>query len=452
VNAPLWTVVDPFRIISVERTMCGKYGADEYLATQKETYMSASSTCASWANTSPWPQRSLFLVAIIGLSPSAFAFERTDIAMTPATWQANGDVSFQQDRARQEILVVNKGYAELKDTNFSNGTIEFDTKFVGERITGITFRQHDDAADALYFRPSADCAVSDECIQYMPTAHHVFEWDLYGQYQTHAPINPKGWNHVKLVLSGARMNVFINGVHTPTLAVGTLVGGYPDGSIRFHGPASYAHLRIAPNVVDGLPATAANDSTKGDLRYVDHWLASKPFVMPSRMDATLQENTGIDPVYSALPKQTASWTPIALDPGGMVNLTRWHGDAQTGPTITGIWLKTTINAEHDQIKHVDIGWTREVWVFVNGKLAFQSKNLYGIKGFSKEPDGRLSLANGSFDLALHKGTNQVVVAIDDNFAGGQQHWGWGMEMRLANTVGVRQLGDMAANASAPHAF
>ncbi len=413
--------------------------------------MSTSSRYANRVKVPYWPRKSLFFASIVGLSQPVLAFEQTDIPMTPAKWQAKGDVSFQHDQAKQDVLVVNKGYAELKSTNFSNGTIEFDTKFVGERITGITFRQHDDAADALYFRPSTDCAVSDECIQYMPTAHHLFEWDLYGQYQTHAPINPDGWNHIKLVLSGARMNVFINGAHAPTLAIGTLVGGSPDGSIRLHGPASYAHLSIAPDVVDGLPAVASSDPTKDDLRYVRDWLASKPFVMPSRMDATLQENTGIDPVYSSMPKQTASWKPIALDPGGLVNLTRWYGDAQIGQAITGIWLKTTINADHDQIKHVDIGWTREVWVFVNGKLAFQSKNLYGIKGSSKEPGGRLSLTNGSFDLALQKGANQVVVAIDDNFAGGQQHWGWGLEMRLADTDGIRQVGSAVARANAPSA-
>jgi hypothetical protein len=93
--------------------------------------------------------------------------------------------------------------------------------------------------------------------------------------------------------------------------------------------------------------------------------------------------------------------------------------------VVGLCDPTTIHADHDLIKHVDMGWTREIWVFVNGKLALQSKNLYGIKGASKEPGGRLSLTNGSFDLALQKGANQVVVAIDDNFAGGQQHWGWG---------------------------
>jgi hypothetical protein len=144
-----------------------------------------------------------------------------------------------------------------------------------------------------------------------------------------------------------------------------------------------------------------------------------------------------------MPKETASWKPITPDPGGLINLTRWYGDAQTGQAIAGMWLKTTINADHDQIKHVDIGWTREIWVFVNGKLAFQSKNLYGVKGASKEPDGRLSLTNGSFDLPLHKGANQVAVAIDDNFAGGQQHFGWGLEMRMVNTNGIRQM-DLAS--------
>lgn len=397
--------------------------------------------------TAPYRLRSWLLFALIMvLSQPIFAFELTPVPMTPAQWQANGDVSFQHDPNERDVLVVNKGYAELKNTDFSNGTIEFDTKFVGNQITGITFRQHDDAADALYFRPSADCAVSEECVQYMPTAHHLFEWDLYGQYQTHAPINPNGWNHIKLVLSGARMQVFINGARSPTLAVGTLVGGFPDGTIRLHGPASYTHLSIAPNVVDGLAAMAANDPAKSDLRYVRHWFASTPFVMPIRMDAKLQENTGIDPLYSSMPKATASWKPIAPDPGGLINLTRWYGDAQTGQAIAGMWLKTTINADHDQIKHVDIGWTREVWVFVNGKLVFQSKNLYGVDGESKEPGGRLGLTNGSFELPLHKGANQVAVAIDDNFAGGQQHWGWGLEMRLANADGIRQIGGAVAKA------
>jgi hypothetical protein len=371
-----------------------------------------------------------------GLSAFASASELSSIPMTAAQWQVDGDVAFAHDEAKHDVIVVNKGYAELKQKAFSNGTIEFDAKFVGKRITGITFRQQGEVADALYFRPSPDCATSEECIQYMPTAHHVFEWDLYGQYQTHAPIDPSSWNHVRLVVSGGRMKVFINGEATPSLKVDTLVGGFSEGSIRLHGPASYANLTIAPNETDGLSAAPSDDPAKTDRRYISQWLASSPFVMPSRMDATLQEKTGVDPAYASAPADSATWTPIAPDPGGLINVTRWYGAAQTGPSITGIWLKTTVTSDYAQIKHVDMGWTREVWIFVNGKRVFASKNLYGVDGASKEPDGRLSLTNGSFDLPLRKGANRIVVALDDNFAGGAQHFGWGLQMRMQNADGI----------------
>lgn len=45
---------------------------------------------------------------------------------------------------------------------------------------------------------------------------------MYPEYQTHAAITVGAWNHVRLVISGRRMNVFINGAAEPTLAVGRL--------------------------------------------------------------------------------------------------------------------------------------------------------------------------------------------------------------------------------------
>ena len=126
--------------------------------------MSILSRYPTWATALCRLKGALFSVAVLALSPHVLALEVTRVPMTPAQWQVSGDVSFQHDPAEKNVLVVNKGYAELKRTNFGNGTIEFDAKFVGSRITGITFRQHDDAADALYFRPSADCAVSEECM------------------------------------------------------------------------------------------------------------------------------------------------------------------------------------------------------------------------------------------------------------------------------------------------
>ena len=84
-------------------------------------------------------------------------------------------------------------------------------------------------------------------------------------------------------------------------------------------------------------------------------------------------------------------------------------------------------------------------------IVLHSDSVYGVKGASKAPGGRLGLTNGSFDLPLHKGANQVAVAIDDNFGGGEQHFGWGLEMRVANTDGIRPMSDAMAKPNAASA-
>ena len=90
----------------------------------------------------------------------------------------------------------------------------------------------------------------------------------------------------------------------------------------------------------------------------------------------------------------------------------------TGHVVRAVaWLKTNVDSDSTQTKHVSIGWAREIWVFVNGKLVFADKNLYQPPAARKTPDGRLSLENGSFDLPLQKGKNEIAIALADNFYG-----------------------------------
>ena len=84
-----------------------------------------------------------------------------------------------------------------------------------------------------------------------------------------------------------------------------------------------------------------------------------------------------------------------------------------------VWLKTTIHSDTAQQEHVTLGWSREIFVFVNGQLIFADKNLYQPPEARKAPDGRLSLDNGSLMLPLRAGDNELVVAVLDNF------YGWG---------------------------
>src|SRR6516225_707041 len=121
----------------------------------------------------------------------------------------------------------------------------------------------------------------------------------------------------------------------------------------------------------------------------------------------------------------------------VVNLSRGYGRALPEPNRAVAWLKTTITSDRKETKKVDIGWTRELWVFVNGKLVYADKNLFEQEGARKAPDGRCSLENGAFTLPLEAGENEVAVAIANNF------YGWGLMLRLADPEGVHLAGSSA---------
>lgn len=97
-------------------------------------------------------------------------------------------------------------------------------------------------------------------------------WNLYPQYQKRAPVFADGWNHVRLVISGRRMNVFVNDSVQPTLAVGELLGDTQQGGLELHGPAAFANLVIAPGETDGLSPVPLPDSTGSEAGIVHAWL------------------------------------------------------------------------------------------------------------------------------------------------------------------------------------
>jgi hypothetical protein len=112
-----------------------------------------------------------------------------------------------------------------------------------------------------------------------------------------------------------------------------------------------------------------------------------------------------------------------------------YGRPLPAPNRAVAWLKTKINSDSRQAKKVNIGWTREVWVFVNGKLAYADKNLFEQEDARKFPDARCSLENGAFSLPLEAGENEVAVAIANNF------FGWGFKLHFADMEGVHLAGN-----------
>jgi len=360
----------------------------------------------------------LWLLSAFGTAASA---EPIKVPMTPDRWQIEGSAEFKPYKGA-EALVLTKGAAILKDLAFSNGTIEFDVDPTGTMGAGIGFRMRDkETFEDFYLRPSANCAKAWDCTQYTPFTHGVLLWDLFPQYQAPAPLRQGEWNHVKLVVSGRRMNVFVNGAKSPTLEVGRLEGDVLEGGLLLQGPGYFSNLTVTPDAVEGLAAEPKKDPTAGDGRFVRHWQVAPPSALPA----------GQEPGLADLPGPATAWQALTAERGGLVNISRLYGLPHRRPARALTWLKTTITSEKRQTKRTAIGWTREAWVFVNGQLVHADKNLYQPASARKAPDGRCSVENGSFVIPLNAGDNELVVALANDF------YGWGLILRLDDLEGVQ---------------
>jgi hypothetical protein len=347
---------------------------------------------------------------------------RLDVPMVSERWQQIfGNAEFKQHKGAEALVMSAEGAAKPNAITFRNGTIEFDVDPVAMGA-GLGFRMRDaDTFEMLYFRPQANCASAPDCVQYAPFTHKVLLWDLFPQYQAPAPLRQNEWNHVKVVISGLRMNLFVNGATSPTLAVGRLEGDASEGGLALVGPGAFAHLTVTPDSVEGLTATPATDPTAADGRFVRHWQIA-PF-------SPLAD--GSEPTASDLPAPSTAWRAVAAERSGLVNISRVYGLPVARPARTLTWLKMTISSSRSQPKKAAIGWSREVWVFVNGQRVYADKNLYMPPEARKAPDGRLSLQNGSLVLPLNAGDNEVAIAIANNF------FGWGLILRLEDIDGLK---------------
>ena len=349
------------------------------------------------------------------------------VELVPANWQAGGQVAFTRDAAHPHGLMhVKSGGARLLGVEFADGIIEYDIDEDADDqgVPAIRFRQHgNDEAESFYLRTDADCPASIECVQYAPVSHGNEEWDVYPEFQAGAPVHRSGWNHVKLVLSGQRMDAYVNHESTPSLRVGRLVRAARSGTLELRGDATYANLAISPGAPAGLDPAPLPGPSDTDPRFLRRWQLAPV--------ATLGRNAAVD--YARKPAADGPWAAIAAEPTGFVNIGRDHGTAGGAPDLA--WLRTTVVSERAQTKHVALGWAREIWVFVNGRLAFADRNLYYPAAQRKPPMGRMALGNGGFDLALAAGSNRIEIAISDDLPSAR-HYGWGFAFRIDDLDGV----------------
>ncbi len=344
----------------------------------------------------------------------------TNVAMQADKWDFEPQkVEFLEHRSKPAMKILpGAPPVTLKGLEFTDGTIEFDIELLDPRFANFYFRwQNADETECFYFRTArAGNPTAVDTAQYAPVVKGINLWDMLGHYQTNADLQKQAWNHVKLIVAGAQMRAYVNGATRPTLAVPRLEGNVTRGTIAFAGEAIVANLVIRPHAVEGLSPLAGVDPVDNDPRYLRQWQVTTAATIPA----------GIDFSYDLIPKPEAAWSPIEAERRGLINLSRRFGKAE-GRRIT--WLKTTIHSSSAQSRRLALGFSDEVWVLINGKLLYLDKNWYQ-HPIRKEPEGRCSIENTSFNLPLNAGANELLVGVANDF------FGWGIVARLDGMEGI----------------
>ena len=130
------------------------------------------------------------------------------------------------------------------------------------------------------------------------------------------------------------------------------------------------------------------------------------------------------------------WQDVEAEPPGFVVINRYRESPHPRVTFQGdfskrlepqpgmkvVYARTTIDSERDQMKALEIGYSDDVSVFLNGKILYRGRSAQGFR----DP-GFLGIVNPENDvvyLPLKKGSNELVLAVSE--LGG----GWGFICRL----------------------
>lgn len=358
-----------------------------------------------------------------------------NIPLTEANWGAEPDrAKFITHRGvpalkvtpSPDVLFARQGQVVLEEVQFSDGTIEFDVEITDFFLSAIYFRHQDtENAEVFYLRTyRAGDPTGPDAIQYTTLTKGVALWDVHPKYQTSAVIHKEGWNHIKLVISGKRMLVYVNDMDVPAMEIPELVGATTSGKIAFEGGGIFANLVIKPGATENLSTEAAFDPIRSDLRYMHNWEMTDPFVLaPGRELVSAMLFNAYSDHY---PTENTNWHTITSEHNGLINISRKLGKSDDRRAV---WLKKTIHSNSEQIRQMNLGFSDEVWVLLNGRLVYIGKNLYS-HPIMKNPFGQISIHDASFSLPLQEGDNTLLVGVANSL------FGWAIMARLENTDGV----------------
>lgn len=153
------------------------------------------------------------------------------------------DYTFDKYQGQKVLLLKRKidnykaaSIAYPKGLEFKDGIIEMDAAWPGEKggYLGLAFRIKDaHHYESVYFRPESSGTIN--AIQYMPEKKWEYNWWNYeaDKYQAKATLPLHGWFHVKIIVKGSQLKVFLNHDEKPVFIYSLLDNSLESGSVGF---------------------------------------------------------------------------------------------------------------------------------------------------------------------------------------------------------------------------
>ncbi|HUM05170.1 MAG TPA: hypothetical protein VLT90_06900 [Terriglobales bacterium] len=335
------------------------------------------------------------------------------------------------DYLGRKCLYLDGGAATVSDLEIRDGIIDVDVATPAKRgFFGIQFRIAADNANAEWVYLRQHKSGLPDAMQYTPVLNTGLNWQIYnGPGFTGAVDIPKDtWFHLRLEVTGAQAKLYVSDMDKPALVMTDLKSGIQKGQIALAvltGATYFSNfeVRTTPDVPweRHLPAMPPGTITK--------WRISPAY-------GALQKN--VERPLSPSERDAIQWQDVEAEAPGMVVLYRYREaphpqvsfandfskrlEPQPGTKL--IYARTIIGSDRKQVKKLELGYSDEVSVFLNGKILFRGRSAQNFRdpGFL----GIVNPENDAVYLPLKKGANELILAVSE--LGG----GWGFMGRLAD--------------------
>jgi hypothetical protein len=377
--------------------------------------------------------RSLTLAAM-SLLFGAVVCAQPELAVSVAPdsprWDLQGNAKPAEYQGRK-CLLIDGGAAVVKDFEMRDGVIDVDVATPAPRgFFGFDVRVPEDGSnyEEIYLRQHKSGL--PDAMQYTPVLNTGRNWQFFnGPGFTGAVDIPKGeWFHLRLEVTGAQGKLYVKDMEKPALVMDDLKSGTQKGQVALFtlmGETYFTNF-VVKRTPDArwephLPAMPANTITK--------WSISPSYDGLAR---------NLERPLTAAESSAIQWQDVTAEPPGFVLLYRYReaphprvtfqGDfskrLEAQPGMKVLYARTQIVSEREQVKKLELGYSDDVSVFLNGKILYRGRSAQGFRdpGFL----GIVNPENDAVYLPLQKGSNELMLAVSE--LGG----GWGFICRLVD--------------------